>query len=157
MNKALDELNIKIVSELRREGRMPNTEIAKKLNLSESTVRKRIHRMIEQDLIRPIVLVNHSILGYKVEAAIAIQTEPSKLKEVAKSIAELSEVRFVCIAAGEYNIAAQARFKTNEEFSEFLTEKIGQLDGITRIQTSLILNIVKYAYEWSPLLEESLN
>ncbi|MFC2058236.1 Lrp/AsnC family transcriptional regulator [Chloroflexota bacterium] len=157
MDKKLDEINIKIVNELRQEGRMPNTEIAKRLNLSESTVRKRIHRMIKQELIRPIVLVNHATLGYKVEAAIAIQTEPNKVKDVAKSIAQLPEVRFVCISAGEYNIAAQARFKTNEEFSEFLTDKIGQLDGITRIQTSLILNIVKYAYEWSPLLGQPLN
>ena len=52
MTLKLDELDSKIIHLLKQDGRMPNTDIAKKLKISEATIRKRLRKLIGHDIIK---------------------------------------------------------------------------------------------------------
>jgi len=59
------------------DGRKPFTEIAKELNTSESSVRKRIRKMEEEGVIKGYsVLVNPAKIGYNVIALTGFDTDP---------------------------------------------------------------------------------
>lgn len=150
MSKMPDKIDKKIIEQLRFDGRMPNTEIAKKLGVSEGTVRRRIHAMIGQGLIRAAAIVDPAVLGYNVFALITIQTVPSRGKEVAQRIAELPEVHAVSLLAGEFDMIASAYFKSNTDLADFLTEKMAYISGISRTETLIILDVVKDGSNWAP-------
>ena len=48
----IDDLDLDIINLLERDGRFHNTELAKRLNSSEATIRKRIKRLIDGGLSR---------------------------------------------------------------------------------------------------------
>ena len=152
MFKQPDQVDMGIIGYLRQDGRMPNTKIAKNRGISEGSVRRRIRRMTSESLIHVTAIVDHAMLGYMVEAVIAIQADPTKMTEVARKLSELAAVRYVGIAVGDYNIMVSACFTSNEELLGFLTGEIGRLDGISRTRTFLMLDVTKHGYDWSPLL-----
>lgn len=49
MKDTMDEMDYQITQLLEENGRIPNTELAKKLDTSETTIRTRIKRLIDQD------------------------------------------------------------------------------------------------------------
>jgi len=155
MSKWPDEIDMGIIGYLREDGRMPNTRIAKNLGISEGSVRRRIRRMTGEGLIRVVAFVDHSMLGYAVEAVIAIQADPTKITEVADKLMELSAVRYVGIAVGDYNIMVSACFKSNQELLGFLTGEIARLDGVSRTRTFLMLEVTKHGHDWAPVLKQS--
>ena len=52
MRAVIDETDWAIIGLLRENGRLPNTEIAKGLKISEAAVRKRLKRLIDEEIIR---------------------------------------------------------------------------------------------------------
>ncbi|MFC2059195.1 Lrp/AsnC family transcriptional regulator [Chloroflexota bacterium] len=152
MSKWPDQTDMGIIGYLRQDGRMPNTKIAQNLGISEGSVRRRIRRMTGENLVRTVAFVDHARLGYTVEAVISIQADPTKATEVAKKMTEFPQVRYVGIAVGEYDIIATACFRSNQELLSFLTGEIARLDGITRTQTSLILDVMKHIHDWAPMM-----
>jgi len=152
MFKQPDQVDMDIIGYLRQDGRMPNTKKAKNMGISEGSVRRRIRRMTSENFIRTVAVVDHEMLGYKVEAIISIQADPTKATSVAKKLTEFSEVRYVGVAVGEYDIIATACFKSNQELLSFLTGELTSLSGVTRTQTSLILDVKKHVHDWVPIL-----
>ena len=63
MKEFIDDLDSKIITLLEKNGRIPNTDLAKKLRTSETTVRKRIKRLIDEDLIKVVAVRNRSKLA----------------------------------------------------------------------------------------------
>ncbi len=54
--KKLDHLDCEMISLLQKDGRIPNTEIAKKLGISEATVRTRLTRLIAEEYIQIVAV-----------------------------------------------------------------------------------------------------
>jgi Lrp/AsnC family transcriptional regulator for asnA, asnC and gidA len=52
----LDELDKRVIRLLQDDGRMPNTEIARVLRVSETTVRKRISQLVSRGLINIVAV-----------------------------------------------------------------------------------------------------
>ena len=48
---ALDDLDMRIVAALQRNGRITNIEMARSLGVSEATIRNRMGRLLDEDLI----------------------------------------------------------------------------------------------------------
>ncbi|MFC2058119.1 Lrp/AsnC family transcriptional regulator [Chloroflexota bacterium] len=151
MRKHPDDLDMKIINLLREDGRMPNTRIAKRLGVSEGSVRRRIGRMNKEDLIRIAAFVNQEMLGYEVNAVIAIKADPAKVTGVANILVKQPEVKYIGVAVGEYDIMVSACFKANSELLGFLTDTVGKIKGITRTQTFMILDVLKHAHDWVPM------
>src|SRR2546427_1212242 len=49
-NRPYDDLDRQIIGLLQKDGRRPNTEIAQQLGVTETTVRKRIGRLVSENL-----------------------------------------------------------------------------------------------------------
>ena len=64
----MDELDRKIIALLQVDGRASNAKIAREVGVSEGTVRRRLRRLIQDDVVKVIAVPNLEKLGYATTA-----------------------------------------------------------------------------------------
>ena len=79
----MDKLDYKIVSMLKQDGRLSNANVARVLKVSEGTVRRRLKRMTNENIIRIFAVPNPESIGLHSEALIGIQVDPDKMEIIA--------------------------------------------------------------------------
>ena len=144
----IDETDREILRVLQIDGRTSNTEIARRLGVTETTVRKRLASMLEDDLVQILAVPTPKLAGLTVSALIGISVQLSALKTVAKALKERPEVRYCGVSAGRYDVMIECFFSSHEHLVTFSTEVLGTMEGITDVETSIILKIEKFSYEW---------
>lgn len=144
----MSEIDKRIIEHLQADGRRPFTQIAAALGLSESAVRARTNRLVEQGIIQIVGVTDPLKLGFAQMAMIGIRCQPRKLLEVAERIATFPEVDYVVITAGRYDILIETVHEDNEALLRFLSEKLRTVDGVAETETFVYLRLVKQTYQW---------
>ena len=90
-NGRLDTLDCKLVRLLQKDGRMSNIAIAQKLGTSEYTVRTRLKRLLDNDIIQIVAVANPIDLGFEIAGNLKIRIELRKADagKIYESAAEL--------------------------------------------------------------------
>jgi Lrp/AsnC family transcriptional regulator, regulator for asnA, asnC and gidA len=146
--RPVDELDRKIIKMLQADGRLSNTEIARTLEITETTVRKRIAHLLDERLMSIVAVPTPQASGMTLSAIIGVSVELTAIHQVADAIRSYAEVRYIGMSAGRYDLMIEAFFADQEHLLEFVTDKLGSLSGITNLETSIILKVVKFSYEW---------
>ena len=146
--QVLDELDRRVIKILQADGRRPNTEIARDLHVSETTIRKRVSQLVSQGLINIVAVPTPRAVGLNLSAIIGISVTLPKLKEISEELKRQKEVRYVGVSTGRYDIIVEAFFLDQQHFLDFISSKLSSMDGITGLETSMILDVVKFSYEW---------
>jgi Lrp/AsnC family transcriptional regulator for asnA, asnC and gidA len=144
----VDKLDRDIIRALQVDGRRSNVEIARDLGVAESTVRKRLDRLLQEDVIRIAAIPRLEAVGLGVEALISLQVELAHIGRVADQLASLSPVRSVTYTTGEYPLIVEAVFQDNDALLHFLSTEVASLTGVVKTTTSHILQHVKAAHHW---------
>lgn len=140
-----------IIALLNEDGRMPSTEIARRLgNVSARTVTNRINALIEQGFINIRAIVNPEPVGYNVMADVFIEVEPGRVREIARKTAEFPEVTYVACATGATDVSISLRVRSIGELFDFVSETIGKIPGVTRTQSYLLPLKIKDFDTWMP-------
>jgi len=145
----LDEIDLKIVDFLMKDGRAQASEIARAIDVSERTVRYRINNLVEQNVIRVQAFVNPAAVGFPVVADVFVEIEPGKIMDVASQIAQYDLVTYASCTMGEKDMSIQVVAKDNTELFRFVTEVISKVPGVKKATTFIIPLILKDIYEWS--------
>ena len=135
----MDELDSKIIEMLQEDGRASNAAIARDADVSEGTVRRRLKRLIDEEYIRVVAMLDSRKMGFTAEALIGIQVDPNRIDQIAADIAEMNDVSWVAVTSGSYDIFAWATFESTEALGIFLRTKIGMISGVRRTETFLSL------------------
>jgi Lrp/AsnC family transcriptional regulator for asnA, asnC and gidA len=145
----LDALDRKLIAELEINARQTNSEIAAIVGSSEPTVRRRIERLIADQVIKIVAVATPFKLGYGVVAILGIQIDHRFMESIEAELSAMSEVRFAGITLGTYDVVVEAWFHSNEELLAFLRQRLGKIEGIGRIDSLQVAKMVKYTYDWS--------
>ncbi|MFH0861056.1 MAG: Lrp/AsnC family transcriptional regulator [Candidatus Altiarchaeota archaeon] len=138
-----DDLDIKIIRELKWDSRQSYRDIARKLEVAEGTVYNRINKMREGDLIKGFMVdIDYSKLGYDLTALIGITTEGGSLQEVEQEISKEPSISALYDVTGEYDALLVAKFKDREGLNN-LVKKLLAMPEIKRTYTMVVLNVVK--------------
>ena len=143
-----DSIDQLIIGVLQKDGRTSNTKIARELHIAEATVRRRIDRLTSSGSIRIAAIPDPSLAGMGVSAIIGFACELSRLDAVAEALALRPETRYLGYSTGEFDLVIEAFFRTHEHLLEFLTKEISAIPGVTRTETSIILKVAKFSFEW---------
>jgi Lrp/AsnC family transcriptional regulator, regulator for asnA, asnC and gidA len=143
----IDANDAKIVRMLQVDGRLPNTEIARKLGVAEGTVRKRIERLLRNKTVQIAAWVDPLKVGYQHYAIIEIELRLADMERAIQRVAALPEVYFLGVCAGSHRLVASAVFRSNEHFHEFMTRRLARVPGIRSTSTLNVTKIVKRQYE----------
>jgi Lrp/AsnC family transcriptional regulator for asnA, asnC and gidA len=144
----LDQTDVEIIRMLQADARRPNTDIARRLGVAETTVRNRIARLTRDGVVQCGAWTDPLKVGYQTYAIIQIQVAPPRLEKVADVLARLPEVFFLGIATGGFDVVAAAVFRSNEHLYELMTKRLARIAGIQRTSTLGIVRIVKRAYAY---------
>jgi Lrp/AsnC family transcriptional regulator for asnA, asnC and gidA len=140
----LDKIDIKILQILEEDGRKSFTEIAEKLHINESTVRKRVLAMQKEGVIKKFTVhVDPRKLGINTVAIVGLETDPPKLLEVAQKLCEFSEVKCVATSTGDHMIMTEIWTIDGRELTKLISEKIGTMEGVKRVCPAIILEKLK--------------
>jgi Lrp/AsnC family transcriptional regulator for asnA, asnC and gidA len=150
--RILDQLDCQMIELLQKDGRISNTEIAKKIGMSEATVRTRLNRLIQEEVIQIVAVSNPIKLGFKIVGNIRIHVEIKKMDSIIKELKKLKPLWFVVQTTGGTGIDTEFVAKSLDELNELIFEKINKIDGVIKTETSLFLNYIKRQYDWGTAL-----
>ncbi|MCS7124500.1 MAG: Lrp/AsnC family transcriptional regulator [Candidatus Bathyarchaeota archaeon] len=140
----MDEVDKKILKLLQEDARLPFLEMAQKLKLSESTIRKRVQALKERGVIKRFTIeIDPAKIGLNTVAIVGIDVDPSKLLEVAQKLCELKEIRCVATSTGDHMIMTEIWTKDGRELTKLISEKIGPIEGVKKICPAIILEKLK--------------
>jgi len=140
----VDGLDMKILNLLEEDGRISFTEVAKKLKLNESTIRKRVLRLQERQVIKKFsVDLNPSKIGLNTVAIVGVDVEPVKLIDAAQKICEIPETRYVATSTGDHMIMTEIWAKDGRELTKLISNHIGKIEGVKKICPAIVLEKLK--------------
>jgi Lrp/AsnC family transcriptional regulator, regulator for asnA, asnC and gidA len=143
-----DQIDNQIITLLQKDGRISNTEIAKKLKISEATVRTRLKKLIEDEYIQIVAVSNPLKLGFEITGDLYIHVDMKKIDTVIMELKKIKELWYIVMTTGEQNINAEFVAKTLEELNDLVYNKISRIDGILRVETSIIMKYIKRKYDF---------
>ncbi|MFG2601753.1 Lrp/AsnC family transcriptional regulator [Streptomyces sp. NPDC048462] len=103
----------------------------------ESTVRRRVSEFIESGLLLFEVEIDPRLYGRTVEAICWLDVEPARLAEAGKQLSTHGEVAFAATTTGPTNVLAILELTGAAALHEYLTARLGGLEGIRHVETAL--------------------
>jgi len=144
-----DKIDVKIVNILLEDGRMPASEIARRIgDISERAVRYRIDRMVDAGIIQISAVAKPQAFGLTTIADVWMEVESDRILKVAKKMAEFDNVSYVACGIGESDVSIQIVAKDTAEIYQFITEVIRKVPGVRKTTTSIVPLIIKDVYQW---------
>ena len=144
----IDELDLKIISHLQENGRIPVAELAKKLNQPENTVRYRIERLLKNGVIRRFTaLVDPRALGLNVSAAVMFKVDPKKLDQLLEKLTSMKDVTNIYQLSGEWDLIAVVFAKDIQDLHERV-EELRRTEGVKEMNVMITTRVIKSEYRF---------
>jgi Lrp/AsnC family transcriptional regulator for asnA, asnC and gidA len=144
----LDELDLKIISHLQENGRVPVAELAKRLNQPENTVRYRIERLVKNGVIRRFTaLVDPRALGLNVSAAVMFKVDPKKLDQLLEKLTSMKDVTNIYQLSGEWDLIAVVFAKDIQDLHERI-EELRRMEGVKEMNVMITTRVIKSEYRF---------
>jgi Lrp/AsnC family transcriptional regulator for asnA, asnC and gidA len=144
----MDEIDRAIIARLQYDGRMPFTQIASELGISEGTVRQRVKRLDEDGVLQIVAVVEPRFLGWDAAGMIGVTVQAGNIDAVAEEIAQFPEVSYLFMASGEFDLFVEVYCKDREHFVAFLNNKLQRISGVLHTKTFMIMKMYKLSYRW---------
>jgi Lrp/AsnC family transcriptional regulator, regulator for asnA, asnC and gidA len=143
----LDGPNRAIIEALQRDGRQPYGAIAEAVGLSEAAVRRRVQRLRESGIMQIVAVTDPLQLGFTRQAMIGISVE-GDVRRVAEKLSSLTEVDYVVMCAGSFDIIVEIVCEDDERLLQVLNDSVRSIPGVRATETFLYLKLAKQTYTW---------
>lgn len=143
----LDEIDLKILSELQADGRMTNVELSRRVGISAPPCLRRVKALEESGLIlRYHAYVNARDLGFEVQVFAMVglhnqaEADLSAFEDKARSWPLVRECHML---NGEIDFILKCTSPDLSTFQTFLTEELTSADNVASVKTSLVIRCAK--------------
>lgn len=129
-----------LIALLKADAREPVASLARKLGLSRTTVQDRLRRLEEAGVIASYsIRLSREMEQGGMRAFVTLAVEPRRQIEVGKALSRFPQIETLHTVSGKFDLVAQVKTASSEAMDR-LIDGIGQIPGITRIETSVILS-----------------
>jgi len=142
----IDDLDLRLMQELQKNGRRSYVELGKTLGVVEGTIRKRVKDLTEKKIMKIVGMPNVSELGFTCMNVMALQVRMADLRMVADALAQKPNVCYLAFVTGRYDLIAVIATRTPQELSRFIQDEISAIPGILRTETFVELDVIKGAW-----------
>ncbi|NLL48946.1 MAG: Lrp/AsnC family transcriptional regulator [Firmicutes bacterium] len=144
----LDQFDRDIIRLLQQDGRMPFLAIAHELGLAEGTVRRRVGKLMDEGLLRIVGIASPFKVGLQTVAIVGLKVDRGKLQPIAEELSSMTEVRYVALSTGNYDLVIEVVVASNDELLTFLVDRLREIPGINNTGTSVVLKVAKEDLAW---------
>lgn len=132
----IDDLDLKILSELSNDASISVPKLSKKVNINASVVYSRIKRLIKRGLIKKFtVIINDEALGLNVKALTGINMDSKLRDNVLNELFKVPEVREVSEVTGRFDVLVTMNARSLDEMHQLISEKVGRIEGVQKTET----------------------
>ncbi|MFN4143464.1 Lrp/AsnC family transcriptional regulator [Aestuariivirga sp.] len=129
-----------LIALLKADSREPVASLARKLGLSRTTVQDRLRRLEETGVIAGYsVKLSREMDQGGMRAFVTLSVEPRRQIEVGRVLARFPQIETLHTLSGKFDLIAQVKTASSEAMDR-LIDDMGQIPGVTRIETSVILS-----------------
>jgi len=144
---SLDDADKRIIEQLQQDGRRPYTQMAPAVGLSEAAVRQRVQRLIDAGVMQIVGVTDPRTLGFGRQAMIGLTVE-GDARVVADAVAAMSEVVYVVLTTGSFDVLVEVVVEDDEHLLELINDRIRAVAGVRTTETFTYLRIHKETYQW---------
>jgi Lrp/AsnC family transcriptional regulator for asnA, asnC and gidA len=144
---SLDDIDKRIIEQLQQDGRRPYTQMAPAVGLSEAAVRQRVQRLIDAGVMQIVGVTDPRTLGFGRQAMIGLTVE-GDTRVVADAVAAMSEVVYVVLTTGSFDVLVEVVVEDDEHLLELINDRIRAVAGVRTTETFTYLRIHKETYQW---------
>ena len=131
-----DELDMKLLIELSKDGSISVPTLSKKLNINSSVIYSRIKRLLKKKLIKKFTIeIDATLLGIGVKASVGINRDPKMKTEIHAALMETPQVVSISEVTGRFDILIEVYADSLEALHSVVIEKIGKIEGILNTET----------------------
>lgn len=132
----VDDLDLKLLSELKKDGSISIPLLAKKLNINASVLYSRIKRLIKKKMIKKFTIdIDETQLGFGVKAYVGINRDPKLKTDIHTNLLKIAEIDRIIEVTGRFDLMVAALAEDLEQLHSIVVEKIGKIDGIQNTET----------------------
>jgi len=144
VSPVLDQVDLAILAELERNGRMPNSALAARVGVAESTCHKRMRALTASGAIRGFHAdVDPTVLGLHLEALITIRLHAharSNLRRFQAYLEQLPATRHVYFVAGDRDFLVHVAVAGTSGLRELVSDTLSVREEVAATSTSLIFD-----------------
>ena len=141
-----DEVDERILSLLRDDGRLSNREVARRLDISEGTVRQRLKKLEDARAIRIGAVVDPIALGIEAGATVMVTVDPAHLSKALDAFSALPGVAYVAAITGRFNVFVSITAANISELRAVVDACIERFSGVHAVEIRPMLRIPKHDY-----------
>ncbi|MFP3131973.1 MAG: AsnC family transcriptional regulator [Candidatus Nanopusillus sp.] len=135
----IDDMDNKIIKILINNSRISNTKIARLLNISEASVRKRIKKIVKKDIIKKFTVeLNYNLLGYK-RVFIGLNIDKDKIFNILERISKNKNIKDIYLTGGDHDILIDFLYSKPEELNEYI-KYLQSIEGIKSIWPTIVID-----------------
>lgn len=136
----MDDVDQKIIAELRRDGRASISDLAERISVTRATIRARMERLVEKGEIAGFtVLTRAEVTAAPVRAIMLIGIEGKGAERTMARLAGLPAVQAVHSTNGKWDLIVDLGAQSLAELDEVIF-RIRNIDGVMTSETNLLLS-----------------
>ncbi len=135
----IDDTNKSIIKQL-CDGRKPFSNIAEELSVTENTVRSRVNKLIDDEILEICGLVDPNKISDLQVVMMGLKVKTLDLELKAKEIAKLKGVINVSVVTGRYDLMVQLVLNENANLSllDFFKDQLNTIEDIAEVETFIV-------------------
>ncbi|MYM28168.1 transcriptional regulator, AsnC family [Duganella sacchari] len=150
----IDELDRRILRELRKDGRLSNTKLAEKVGLSTTPCWNRVRALEDGGMIEGYTaLISQTALGYPDTVIIEVtldRHDDEIFEKFGEALATLPEVMEAYLLTGDYDYLIKVAVAGTAGYEEFLRKKLYKLPGLKHSRSTFVLRCLKRTQSVEP-------
>lgn len=137
---ALDDIDLRMISELRADGRLSVNELAQRVNVSRATAYARLDRLRSTGAIKGFAAVlDPEVIGLGVSAMVFVNVEQRTWEESVAELGGLPGVERVMLTSGEFDFVLLVRFRDLGDLRDVLLGQLQAMPHVRGTQTLFVL------------------
>ncbi|MEU3221825.1 AsnC family transcriptional regulator [Streptomyces sp. NPDC006976] len=132
-----------LVAALERDGRATYPELQRATGRSESSVKRRLARLVASGALYVDVEFDSAHLGFRNASMLCVTAAPRALHTVGEALATDREVAYAAATTGPSNLMTVVITRDSAHLYRYLSERLGRLDGVEHVESMPLLRRVK--------------
>ena len=132
-----DQIDIDIMRHI-RDGRKSLKKIADAINLSENTVRKRLNKMIDEEVLEISGLVDPTAIPGHMVVLVGVKLSTMELVKRGEDFNKLKGVVSANVVTGRYDLILMVLLNENLSLLNFYTEEVSRIKDVQSVETFVI-------------------
>jgi Lrp/AsnC family transcriptional regulator for asnA, asnC and gidA len=139
----MDVIDLKILEELKSDSRMSFNDISERIGKTEATVRRRVKKLIEDEVIKRFTIEYELDTKPKTSATIKVEPDFKDIKRILAELSKIEEITTIWRLSGDCGLLMKVDIPSIEQFNPLIEDKISPIQGIKIVETCFITDVIK--------------